>query len=401
MIRHWHTLKMPLRNEDGAITGLVSSARDMTERIRAEEELRRAYEILALAQRVSQSGVWDWDIAHDYTFWSAEYYDLYGIPPETAPGHEPWIAAIHPDDRARIERRLHTVLEINNGDWNEEFRIVHPERGERWLVGIGRVAYDEEGNATRFTGVNLDITERKAAEAQLRYQAYLLENVQDAIISTDLDFYIRTWNRGAEEIYGWSAAEAIGQRVYELLATTYVDADVEPAVARNAFITTGRWQGEVIQAHRNGHRLFISNITVLLRDEAGNPIGAVAANRDITERKQAEERLRFLVEASAILASSLDYNRTLENVAHAAVASIADWCVVDLVRADGAIEGAALAHIDPAKVHWAEELRARYPVDPNGPAGAPNVIRTGISEFYPEITDGMLAAVAKSDEELH
>jgi len=400
VIRHWHTLKMPLRNEDGAITGLVSSARDMTERIRAEEELRRAYEILALAQRVSQSGVWDWDIAHDYTFWSAEYYDLYGIPPETAPGHDPWIAAIHPDDRARIERRLHEVLHVD-GDWNEEFRITHPERGERWLVGIGQVAYDEAGSAARFTGVNLDITERKAAEAQLRHQAYLLENVQDAIISTDLEFRIQTWNRGAEEIYGWSAAEAIGQRVYELLATTYADTDADPDIVRNAFLTTGRWQGEVIQADKNGHRLFISNITVLLRNEVGEPTGAVAANRDITERKQAEERLRFLVEASAILASSLDYNRTLENVAHAAVANIADWCAIDLARADGAIESAALAHIDPEKVRWAEELRARYPVDPNAPAGAPNVIRTGVSEFYPEITDAMLAAVAKNDEELH
>ncbi|MEZ4682696.1 MAG: PAS domain S-box protein [Caldilineaceae bacterium] len=100
---------------------------------------------------------------------------------------------------------------ILDGDWNEEFRILHPERGERWLVGIGQVAYDEAGNATRFTGVNLDITERKVIEAQLRYQAYLLNNVQDAIISTDLEFRIRSWNRGAEQVYGWSAAEAVGR----------------------------------------------------------------------------------------------------------------------------------------------------------------------------------------------
>ncbi|MEZ4682697.1 MAG: PAS domain S-box protein [Caldilineaceae bacterium] len=112
--RHWHTLKMPLRNEEGAITGLISSARDMTEHIRAEEELRRSYEILALAQRVSQSGVWDWDIAHNHTFWSAGYYALYGF-------HRRRNRAMSVDPRhsprrpERIDMRLREVLDFGWG----------------------------------------------------------------------------------------------------------------------------------------------------------------------------------------------------------------------------------------------------------------------------------------------
>ncbi|MEZ4869201.1 MAG: PAS domain S-box protein [Caldilineaceae bacterium] len=399
--RYWNTLKMPLRNADGVTIGLISSSRDITARKAAEEELRRAYEVLALAQRVSQSGVWDWDIAHNHTFWSPEYYDLYGFPPETEPGHEPWIAAIHPDDRARIDMRLREVLDIY-GDWNEEFRIIHPARGERWLIGIGQVAYDEEGNAARFTGINLDITERKAAEAQLRYQAHLLENVQDAVVSTDRDFRVRTWNRGAEQLYGWSAAEAIGQPVAELLGTQFADAgnDLKLQEVRAELAAQGLWRGEVIHHTRRGEALDISSVTVLLRDEADAPNGTVTINRDVTEHKRAEARLHFLVEASALLASSLNYRVTLENVAHIAVPGIADWCVIDIVTEDGQIDGAALAHVDPEKVQWAEALRQRYPIDPNAPAGAPNVIRTGVSEFYPEITDAMLEAVAKNEEEL-
>ncbi|MEZ4682695.1 MAG: PAS domain S-box protein [Caldilineaceae bacterium] len=165
------------------------------------------------------------------------------------------------------------------------------------------------------------------------------------------------------------------------MATTYVEADTDPSAVIATFLSEGRWQGEVIHPHKNGGRLFISNTTTLLRDEAGNPSGAVAVNRDATARKQAETRLRFLVQASAILASSLDYTKTLENVAHTAVPEIADWCVIDLLTPEGTIVDAALAHVDQ-KVQWATALRARYPVDINAPAGAPLVIRTGVSEFY-------------------
>jgi len=121
---------------------------------------------------------------------------------------------------------------------------------------------------------------------------------------------------------------------------------------------------------------------------------------NITERKRAEERLRFLAEASSVLSRSLDYNLTLQNVAHAAVPGIADWCTIDLLGEDGALQDVVIAHVDPAKVHWAEELRRRYPIDMNAPVGAPHVIRTGQSQFYPEITDATLQAVAKNDEEL-
>ncbi|MEZ4615940.1 MAG: PAS domain S-box protein [Caldilineaceae bacterium] len=280
--RHWHTLKMPLRNEEGAITGLISSARDMTEHIRAEEELRRSYEILALPQRVSQSGVWDWDIAHNHTFWSAEYYALYGFPPETELAMSRGSPPFTPTTTLTC---VYEVLDLD-GDWNEEFRILHPERGERWLVGIGQVAYDEAGNATRFTGVNLDITERKVIDGAAALSSLFAWPMQDAIISTDLEFRIRSWNRGAEQVYGWSAAEAVGQTVSELLATTYVEADTDPSAVIATFLSEGRWQGEVIHPHKNGGRLFISNTTTLLRDEAGNPSGAVAVNRDATARNR-------------------------------------------------------------------------------------------------------------------
>ncbi|MGE0397926.1 MAG: ATP-binding protein [Kofleriaceae bacterium] len=115
---------------------------------------------------------------------------------------------------------------------------------------------------------------------------------------------------------------------------------------------------------------------------------------------RAQERSQFLAKASALLGSSLDYEETLRNVASLAVPGIGDWCAVDLLDEKGAIKQVAVAHVDPAKVDLAHELRRRYPPDPESPRGVPSVLRTGASQFVPEITDEMLVAGARDEEHL-
>lgn len=120
-------------------------------------------------------------------------------------------------------------------------------------------------------------------------------------------------------------------------------------------------------------------------------------------RRQTEinqSRLAFLAEASEILNSSLDYQTTLTNLAQLVVPRYADWCSVDMVGEDGKLERLAVAHIDPAKVEWAYELQRRYPPEPDGSSGLAKTIRTGQSEIYPVITDALLVATAKDEEQL-
>lgn len=123
------------------------------------------------------------------------------------------------------------------------------------------------------------------------------------------------------------------------------------------------------------------------------------AQEEIAERKQIEENLRFLVQASKLLASSLDYQTTLGHVTRLAVPHIADWCSVDM-RTNEGIQQLAVAHVDPEKVQWARELNRKNPPDPRAPSGVPNVLRTGKAEFYPEVTDALLVASARNEEEL-
>ena len=123
------------------------------------------------------------------------------------------------------------------------------------------------------------------------------------------------------------------------------------------------------------------------------------AQEEIAERKQIEQNLRFLSEASKLLASSLDYHTTLTHVTYLAVPHIADWCSVDM-RTDEGIQQLAVAHVDPEKVQWAKELNRKNPPDPHARSGLPNVLRTGRAEFYPEISDALLVASARNEEHL-
>ena len=118
------------------------------------------------------------------------------------------------------------------------------------------------------------------------------------------------------------------------------------------------------------------------------------------EAQTAERRATFLAEATTLLSSSLDYEKTLEAVAHAAVPWVADWCGVDILGEDGRVRRLAVAHVDPAKVEWARELSERYPYDPEAPRGLSAVLRTGRSELYEEIPDELLVAAAKDEEHL-
>jgi PAS domain S-box-containing protein len=137
-----------------------------------------------------------------------------------------------------------------------------------------------------------------------------------------------------------------------------------------------------------------------LTDTAGNVLYAVNVWQDATGQKRAEAAQRFLAEAGEALASSLDVEATLANIARLAVPRLADWCVVHLVREDGAISQLAVAHVDPERVAWARWLQEQYPADLDNNQGVVRVARTGLPEIFPEITDEMLVAAARDPEHL-
>ncbi|MDF2620368.1 MAG: multi-sensor signal transduction histidine kinase [Xanthobacteraceae bacterium] len=142
---------------------------------------------------------------------------------------------------------------------------------------------------------------RDSADIQ-REQAQLLELTADAIIVRDMDGAISYWNRGAEQLYGWSRADAIGKVTHDLLQTRF---PVPLAQINALLLDAGRWEGELVHRRRDGTEVPVASRWAVQKDARGQPVGILENNTDITERKQADELLHrsqaaFLAEAQRL-----------------------------------------------------------------------------------------------------
>jgi PAS domain-containing protein len=150
-----------------------------------------------------------------------------------------------------------------------------------------------------------------------------------------------------------------------------------------------------------GEERWLLNKTTTIRGADGEVTGVVNVIEDVTQAKRAELAQRLLAEASDALASSLDYESTLQRIAEVAVPGFADWCGVDLPGSGGVVQSVAVAHADPEKVALARRLRARYPVQLDEPEGMPAVVRGDSATIVVhEIDDEQLVAYARDEEHL-
>jgi PAS domain S-box-containing protein len=158
-----------------------------------------------------------------------------------------------------------------------------------WCEWYNSAIYDSDGNLVSILSLALDITERKRAEEMLELSGKIVQEAYDAIITTanDKNFTITSWNKGAEQVYGWTADEVIGQSSSAILMNEYSHGDHQ--VNLQNVLDMGRFEGEVVQSRKDGARINIDARLIALKDEMSNITGWVSVNRDITRRKQAEE----------------------------------------------------------------------------------------------------------------
>ena len=234
-------------------------------------------------------------------------------------------------------------------------------------------------------------TERDAAQTARRRLERVLENLPDAASVFDLEWRFTYLNPAATRLL-----HAIG-----------VDADVIGRELWQAVppLKGTRFQKEALRAVASSQVAefgdYIPSADIWLENSVIPLKGAVLTfSRDVTRRKRQEGGAKLLGDASRVLASTLDYEKTLEAVARLAVGELADWCAVDLVGPDGTIRQVVVSHRDEAKIKWARELNKRYPPDYAAPGGVGQVIRSGKAEIYPEITDEMLVSAARDSEQL-
>jgi two-component system, LuxR family, sensor kinase FixL len=184
--------------------------------------------------------------------------------------------------------------------------------------------------------------ERQHAEA-LREQANLLDLVHDAIFVRDLKSVISYWNRGAEALYGWTSGEAAGKVSHGLLKTV---SSVPLEQIETDVLSTGRWEGELVHARKDGTQVVVASRWSLRRDEQGAPAAILETNNDITERRRADESVRQAQAELAHMSRVTTMGELTASLAHelnqpiAAALTNANTCVRWLTRAEPDLEEA-------------------------------------------------------------
>jgi PAS domain S-box-containing protein len=303
------------------------------------------------------------------------------------------------------------AVATRDGRFEDEGWRIRKDGGRFWANVVITAVRDEAGSLRGFAKVTRDMTERlraldtQAAHAQLQKT---FEAMAEGVIVQDQQGRIVMANDAGARLCGYEngarlLAAPVGEVVerFEIFDEHGAPFPVERLPARRVF--RGEPRAEALMRWRpkgtTQDRWSISKATPLVGPD-GEVHHAISVVEDITERRRVFERLQFLSDAGDILASSLAYEETLASVARLAVPRIADWCTVDVCDDLGQVRQLAVAHVDPGRVAWAQEISRRYPVRLEAPQGIGAVLRTGKPEMVPEVTDAMLEAGAQDAEHL-
>jgi PAS domain S-box-containing protein len=298
-----------LTNENGVAAGVVGVSLDVTATRAIEAELKRNQDLIAAAFESSPIGKVIASIP-DLTIVSCNpaYATLLGVPVADLIGRS--IREVtHPDDLGVTNDNV--VKLLSRGDSNViEKRFVRPDGEVIFAQLHTNRLHDEHGPDNFVLGHLVDITEAKRTEDRIRFQASLLDQVQNAVIATDLTGVITYWNRRAETFLGWSASEVTGRNV-----TEYMIPDATPerlADPSSTLAEYGTWNGEAVLTRKDGSTFPAWSTDTLIHDAGGSPVGVVSVKVDMTDMKQAEQRAR----------SQEALNRTLLETVHVPIAII-------------------------------------------------------------------------------
>ncbi len=346
------TIKTPLRDEKGNVSGILGIFWDISERKRAEEALKKERDALQVIMEntkaqlayldsgfnfIRVNSAYAWGSGHTKgELIGTNYFELF-------PGEERAIFEKVRDTGEAVEFKAKPIefadqpwRGVTYWDWT--LAPIRDTSGKVYRLVLSLVDVTEMKKAEEvLRGVNDDlekwvkertaelsatnellkheIIERRLAEEQIMEQAALLDKAQDAIAVRDLEHRLIYWNKGAEHLYGFTAEEAIGKNANELL---YIEESPELIEAKKNAIEKGEWTGELRQITKEGRKIIVESRWTLVRDRKGKPKSILIINTDVTAKKNLEAQLLRAqrLESIGTLASGIahDINNVLSPI---------------------------------------------------------------------------------------
>jgi two-component system cell cycle sensor histidine kinase/response regulator CckA len=295
----WQTLSVnaaPIRDDAGVITGAVAVTSDVTERERINEQLRESDERLRYALSAARTIAWEREAEGKMLRRTSSVAEWLGLPIETGfDDLDTFSQHVHPDDRTDASRYFYSMIR-RPGEFALEYRMVRADGSIIWVVTRGKVLGDASGKPVRIVGVHLDVTAQKEAEQKLRLLESAVVHARDAIVLLDA---VATPNAGRSVLYvndafckmsGYTREEVVG-RSLNVLRGPESDPDTLDEL-RTALDTGQSLQAELLNYRKNGTAYWAELTLELVRDTSGRMSHWVMIQRDITDRKRAEDALR-------------------------------------------------------------------------------------------------------------
>ena len=355
-------------------------------------------DMLALAEQSAGIGIWSIDLTTGLVRGTPQYFRIMGLEASSRPIPMETIRGLrHPDDRERVLAGFKRVLEGGADSYEIEYRIVRPDGETRWIFGRGRVIRGADGTPTRYSGVDLDITERKALEESLRGSEDRLRLAVDAgqlgIWDWDIANDRVKWTDRVYELHGVPQG-GFGGRLEDFARLVHPD-DMAAVRASIEIALNGEtpYEVEFRVPLPDGSIRWLATRAHVIRDEHGKPSRMVGATYDVTERvllleaernarssaEAARRHVELLAVAGGELARSLEPKQTLEAIARTMVPALADWCRIDIVDGDGILQRGISYHSDPEKSRIGSELVQRLRAAPETPGSMGWAVATGQS----------------------
>lgn len=301
----WHLSRaLPLKNAEGHVVRWIGISIDIHDRKMAAAAVAESDERVRIAVDAAGMGTWDYYPEPNQTKWSRRSREIFGLAPDEELNLQGFLQRVHPEDRARVAAKVKEAKDpAIASEYDAEYRIVLPDGAIRWVIARGKCFFAGSGasrKATRFSGVVLDITERKEAERERARLITVVQNSPYFIGVSDLQGNVLFVNQAGRKLVG--LPDVAAGKCKKI--TEYIPAEDEALLQEKilpAIVSGNVWEGETrLMNHQTGAPTLVEVRAFGISDESQRLTGLAMIGRDISDKKRMEAQLALAQKMDAV-----------------------------------------------------------------------------------------------------